>query len=425
MKIFRFNKIALNAVWMMSEKIISIFGLIFVTSSVAKYVGPNLFGQIALSLSIFQIVQIIAHMGGGTIIFKRLSKNLNSGVLLLNATLYMRVLLYFVISIPVLVYYSYKSDYLSSIFIFATFISCFFSTLDVLAIYYDATLNSKINTCINVIGLFISLLLRWFIVLLDWEPVYLSIPIILTGFIPFVIRICIFSSIKKRVVFSKRKKIQYVKYLFKSGYNFVISDISVALYTRLSFFIISFFASKTEVGIYSVALALGNSWGFVNSSIISSFFTKIYSLKNEADSLIISAKLNLLIFVIGLIITIGTLIFAPYFLLWFYGPLYSDAYIPLVILCMSTTVAGLGGVATRYIVRHSGYSFLSKKMFFTLITSVLLSVPLVYFYGIVGAAIATFLTEFISLTLYNYFFKNRVIFDLHKSSVLFFLKVRT
>ncbi|HBR2544852.1 TPA: polysaccharide biosynthesis C-terminal domain-containing protein, partial [Klebsiella pneumoniae] len=83
------------------------------------------------------------------------------------------------------------------------------------------------------------------------------------------------------------------------------------------------------------------------------------------------------------------------------------------------------GVATRYIVRHSGYSFLSKKMFFTLITSVLLSVPLVYFYGIVGAAIATFLTEFISLTLYNYFFKNRVIFDLHKSSVLFFLKVRT
>lgn len=72
MKIFRFNKIALNAVWMMSEKIISIFGLIFVTSSVAKYVGPNLFGQIALSLSIFQIVQIIAQMGGGTIIFKRL-----------------------------------------------------------------------------------------------------------------------------------------------------------------------------------------------------------------------------------------------------------------------------------------------------------------------------------------------------------------
>ncbi|MFY2980513.1 polysaccharide biosynthesis protein, partial [Klebsiella pneumoniae] len=70
-------------------------------------------------------------------------------------------------------------------------------------------------------------------------------------------------------------------------------------------------------------------------------------MKNEADSLIISAKLNLLIFVIGLIITIGTLIFAPYFLLWFYGPLYSDAYIPLVILCMSTTVAGLGGVATR------------------------------------------------------------------------------
>lgn len=38
---------------MMSEKIISIFGLIFVTSFVAKYVGPTIFGDIALAMSIF------------------------------------------------------------------------------------------------------------------------------------------------------------------------------------------------------------------------------------------------------------------------------------------------------------------------------------------------------------------------------------
>lgn len=49
---------------MMSEKIISIFGLFFVTSFVAKYVGPTTFGQISLAIALFQVVQIIAQMGG-------------------------------------------------------------------------------------------------------------------------------------------------------------------------------------------------------------------------------------------------------------------------------------------------------------------------------------------------------------------------
>ncbi|MBE0796893.1 oligosaccharide flippase family protein, partial [Escherichia coli] len=63
---------------MMSEKIISIFGLIFVTSYVAKYVGPGTFGQISFSMSLFQIVQVIAQLGSSIIIFKRISKNKRS-----------------------------------------------------------------------------------------------------------------------------------------------------------------------------------------------------------------------------------------------------------------------------------------------------------------------------------------------------------
>ncbi|HBY4329534.1 TPA: polysaccharide biosynthesis protein, partial [Klebsiella pneumoniae] len=49
------RRILNNSFWMMAEKIISIFGLIFVTSFVAKYVGPSIYGDIALSLSIFQL----------------------------------------------------------------------------------------------------------------------------------------------------------------------------------------------------------------------------------------------------------------------------------------------------------------------------------------------------------------------------------
>ncbi|MBO1915837.1 oligosaccharide flippase family protein [Providencia rettgeri] len=51
--------------------------MVFVTSYVAKYVGPEVFGIIALATATFQIIQIIAQLGNDNIIFKRVSKKKN------------------------------------------------------------------------------------------------------------------------------------------------------------------------------------------------------------------------------------------------------------------------------------------------------------------------------------------------------------
>jgi O-antigen/teichoic acid export membrane protein len=62
MKLFSLLKSRLfsNSLWMISEKIISIFGLIFVTSFVAKYIGPENFGKLTFAGSLFAIVQTIS-----------------------------------------------------------------------------------------------------------------------------------------------------------------------------------------------------------------------------------------------------------------------------------------------------------------------------------------------------------------------------
>ncbi|MCS5950452.1 oligosaccharide flippase family protein [Klebsiella pneumoniae subsp. pneumoniae] len=101
----RLNKrILSNSVWMMSEKIITLFGLIFVTSFVAKYVGTEVFGQIAFATSLFQIAMIVAQLGSDVIIFKRVSKNNDSGVKLICSTLYLRAFIYILVSIPIIFY---------------------------------------------------------------------------------------------------------------------------------------------------------------------------------------------------------------------------------------------------------------------------------------------------------------------------------
>ena len=57
------KKIFYNSAWMMLEKFLGIFGLIFVNSYMAKYIGPESFGKLAFAMSIFVFVQTFSWFG--------------------------------------------------------------------------------------------------------------------------------------------------------------------------------------------------------------------------------------------------------------------------------------------------------------------------------------------------------------------------
>ena len=80
------NKIYTNSLWMITEKIFSIFGVIFVTAFVAKYIGPENFGKLAFSVSIFTILQTFSMYGSENIIFQKTSQNKIIGQKIIEST---------------------------------------------------------------------------------------------------------------------------------------------------------------------------------------------------------------------------------------------------------------------------------------------------------------------------------------------------
>lgn len=147
------KKILSNSLWMMLEKIISMFGLIFVMSYVAKYIGPTNFGKIALATTIFAFVQTLTWFGNQEILFKRVSKNPSSGLKFLNSTQNLRKLLFSLFSFPVLAWLFIYTDQLTFIFGIATALATFILIQDIFVIYNNAVLKSYINTIVNIAGL--------------------------------------------------------------------------------------------------------------------------------------------------------------------------------------------------------------------------------------------------------------------------------
>ncbi|EPZ0123885.1 TPA: oligosaccharide flippase family protein [Klebsiella pneumoniae] len=406
------SKIVSNSIWMMLEKIISILGLIFVTSFVAKYVGPEIYGKIAFSLSIFQIILVVSQFGSDVLIFKRVSKSIRSGGNLIVSTIPLRFFTYLLFSIPVIIYNELESHN-GVIFIYAAFIACLFQALDVYSIYYDALLLSKINTILNVFSLIICLILRWYIAFEKLDANWLCAPIILTTFIPYILRHIIFARGRNNTKITFRQRYRYTKYLFSAGMSFVLSSISIAIYTRLSLLMLGFMQGQTAVGVFSIALTLAGSWSFILNSIITSNLPSIFSESNNGVTIRKAANLMCLVIMVSVPIIFGVFVMGGWFIEYFYGYDYSSSVIPLRILVFSTMIGALGIISSRFIAKYSGYSFLSKKMILVAILSLVLNVILIHYFSVIGACVATLLTEFLSLTIFNYFYRKESVLKMH------------
>ncbi|WP_180061054.1 oligosaccharide flippase family protein [Acinetobacter sp. YH12124] len=404
------KKILSNSLWMMVEKCVSIFGLIFVTSYVAKYLGPTNFGKIAFTATLFGFVQTLTWFGNQEILFKRVSRNPNSGLRYLFGTQNLRKILFLTCTVPILLGLYYYSDFLTLIFGIATALAAYFVTQDIYTIYNNAVLHSYINAIVNVIGLGVALIVRYLIVFLELDYVFLGIPIVLTALIPYLIKKYIFNRNQQLNSISLKT---YRKYYLGAGSALVLSALAVTLYTQVTSLMLVALTSTRELGIYAVAVTLGMSWAFINTSIITSVLSRIYQEKNKYQSYMMVAKLNTVIILVSLGVVFILVVVGQWLVNIFYGNAYLEAYKLIVILGVATLCSGLGTISARFLIKEEGYSYISKKMMCVALSALPISYLMIYNFGLIGAAYSVLLIELLSLTLFNYFYKNGLLFKIH------------
>ncbi len=191
-----------------------------------------------------------------------------------------------------------------------------------------------------------------------------------TTFIPFTIRLLCAPKAKK---ICWKDKIKYNKYILQTGISLVISTVSMTIYSRINQFSVSFIEGSYDLGVYSVALTLGTAWGFVGNAVAISFLSKIYAETDDHKAMEITAGLSLGIIFLLIMFPCVFIFIGPWVIQILYGNDYSAAYPVAVILCFSTIISTLGFVSNRFIVRFSGYNYLSKKTMVILFISIPLS----------------------------------------------------
>lgn len=410
------HSVVTNAAWMMSEKVVSVFGVIFVTSYVAKSFGPSVFGQIAFSASIFSIVQTVAIFGTETILFKSISKSAAKGLRLMAVAKQLRMALLLLLSLPVLawVWLEMRENFL--IFAVASFLSAIFVTQDIFSVYNNARLESRMNTVANATGMIISFAISFAIAWFKLNPLLLSFSIVAVTLVPYLIKRTMFYQKNTISPPTRRKHRSYLRYLFHAGLPLAISSVFISVQVKLAQFFLVGVGSAHDLGLFTAANTISASWIFIPVAIITSSFSEIF--RERADvALRLAARLNGYVMAVSLFMLLVVALFGEKIVSLLYGHDYQQSGDLVTLLSLATCFSAMGTVAYRYMVKEGGFNYLLVKIILLVAVSVVTNWFFIRFWGLTGAAWSVLVTELLSLTLMNYFFKNGVILKMQLSSL--------
>ena len=407
------NKLTWNIIWLIFDKLITLLGGFLITVLTARYLGPEKIGIINYFLAILAFIVPITQFGGDILIFLKSAKNEQSGKMLINHTKNMRRLL-FTVSFAAIYLFTYR-DYneYDRLVLVILGVASFYQSYDLYKFYFNGVMRSKENVISGQVGLLASLLLRSLFVFLKLPYYFFALPYVALYIIPFWYRKY---RIKAKGIETAKYANHFKGYFLKNGLPILISSVSILVYIKVGQIMLGTFLSNKEVGLYTSALTLAQCWQFVPLALIMSFISKSVSsstFKEKGFRLCFLASTFC-----SVPFLLATYFFAKPIIEVTFGAEFIEAQSLLFLLTLTTMFSLYGTIASRIIIDAGGNKYMMMKSLVVSIMSVGLSYWLVKEYGLIGAGYAALISEVVSGTVGNYFFKKSNVFRLQYSMLM-------
>lgn len=418
------NSYIINVSWQLSERIISLIIGFIVSIVLARLYGPESYGQYTYIIAIASIIGVIGHGGIQGIAIRELTLSESSNDSVFGTLLGIKVFLFSVAAIVFYLYVSTNNEDILGYGLYAVSIMILAKGFLIPEFALQSKNKNQQIAVSRLMSSFIGNSAKILIAITGLSVINLFYANMLQVFV-LVISFWIFMKIINydyNMSFSWELALQYLK----KGSLVFIGTVFSLIYLKIDQVMLKEIIGYKEVGYYSVAVQISESWYFLPAIITTVIFPKLIKDGDKSEKVFYSS-IGLLTEVLLVISILGALIIsyisAP-IIDFAFGKNYAASAIILSIHIWAGVFVFLRAVVSKWILIKEYYYFSVISQGLGAILNVGLNILLIPQHGGAGAAFATLLSYSSSLIFSLLIYKpaRPLMLELLKS--LLFIKLR-
>ncbi|MEO9656086.1 flippase [Marinomonas sp.] len=400
-----FLKYLKNTSWMMAEQFLRMIAGLFVAFWVARYLGPEQFGVFSYTLAFTAIFSGVAKLGLDGIMVRELVNFPEKYDVYLGTAFWLKVIgAILVIGVVTLIVPFTSNDVETNVFIFIIVMGLVFQSFEVIEFYFQSQVLAKVVSICKIIQLVLSSLVKIYLVLAKAELIWFVF-VATFDVMTLAVSYFIVYRLKEKKSFYKEFDVSIARLLLKDSWPLIFSSIVVTIYMRIDQIMIKEMLGEYDVGIYSSAVRLSEVFYFIPMIISTSLFPAIIKAKKQGERHYKKRLQQLYTFMVWVAIAIATPItfIADWLIVCLFGSAYLEAGLVLSIHIWAAIFVFLGVPFSKYLLSENLSKLAFQRTLLGAIINIILNFFLIPMYGVLGAAVATLISQFVANYVYDFF----------------------
>jgi polysaccharide transporter, PST family len=389
-----------NSAWQVADKIVRMGVALLVGLWVARYLGPNRFGQLNYALALTWVFGPISNLGLDSILIRELVKFPERRDALLGSACVLKLVgsSLALLVITVLVSILRPGDKLILLLTVLSAAGFLFQALPV-DLYFQSKVQGK-YIVLSTNGGFLLMALAKVVLILIGAPL---VAFAWAGFLEVVLAaafILIAYHLNHLKISKWTYSIQDMRALLLESWPLILSGISIMISNRVDQVLIGQLLDDKEVGLYSAAVRVSEVWYFVPLALAASTYPALVESKKHGEELYQRRLQHLYdtLVTLGILVAVVMSFLSRPIIYLLYGPAFASSSSVLSILIWYGIAVSFSCPWCNWMILENRAKILFYFQLTGAIVNLLLNLILIPRLGIVGSALATLLSGWFVIT---------------------------
>lgn len=400
---FNLHAIIHNSGWLMFDKLVRMLLGLLVGAWMARYLGPESFGELAYVLAYIAFFQAIANLGADGIIVRDIARDKRAAPQVLGTAFILRLgvgLVCWLAAVGGMVWVNGIENRAVALTALAGG-ALVFQAADTIDLWFQSQSQSRRTVVAKLLAYLISNGVKVGLILAQAPLLAFAAVMALDALLAATGLAVAYKS------FPTAGRWQAVtdtaKAMLLESWPYMLSGVSIMIYMRIDQIMLKNMLGARELGIYAAAIPLSQVWYVIPMTLATSLGPYIAKKKLEGFSQYQNALLKTFRFfgVAAVIVSIGTALVASLIISFLYGEKYSEA-VPVLAIHAFTNIFVFQGVAqSLWILNERLGIYATYKTIAGALFAIMANYLLIPIYGIAGAAISANISFAVSAVLSN------------------------